>query len=735
MPPRKKAHSSVPAPEVVGEPETENERDVQESGNSRKRPAARGTAFYPRKRANAACQVCRARKTKCDNRKPSCSYCLSVGAVCNQSPEDLSSFDPASLKILERLDVLERLMRQQGIQPTTRSEPSPSLAQLQGSGVECVPSSPSGEVRCDAPQLIDPTASVPRSCHQYGQNELPTSASGNNAPFLGVLPGSPDRLLRLGVFQRYRSSVGLIDNDSWKSYWTEKRPSKNEHQTDARVLGENLLTDNIKERRSVDELLDSFFTFVHCKNPILKEAATRRLVLSKAVHGVDESAQSCLSFLVCALGHLATPFDQNYDLQECNGGSNKAPCAEAEPLFYEAQRRIGTLSVDSGADSLIAPQCLILSGLYMMCTFRPFRAWQFFVQALAACQQFEFLRNMYHNEEIPSVHPSERVNQMAEPDSQEQAVYWTAWKSERELRRCLCLPDFPASGDTSHLYPPLFPTPPSIVSNSSVDQRRERASWLFYLAEISLRRLLSSVCDEISSLYRNNERETSFLARLAVLVPEYEQQGRRWAASLPKELSLEEPAKSDDICRFVLRGHYIDYCEVIYWPFLASQLNRFSSIPSTSLPLASLFQPTSPPRQEGAISPQNYTPAFRSLESPEMSQNSCSSPTVEHSSPPAFAQLVAKCLEIQVRRVHINYPGFKHRHHGTFLLIWSCTRSALILLAASLSGLAMPSQWHDSVNSTAGLLSFWEAEMPQLSKWRNLLGLDVSGIAEADKAT
>lgn len=58
------------------------------------------------------CQVCRARQTKCDNAKPSCSYCLNVGASCIQSPFDLSSFDPASLRILERLDELEHLLRE-----------------------------------------------------------------------------------------------------------------------------------------------------------------------------------------------------------------------------------------------------------------------------------------------------------------------------------------------------------------------------------------------------------------------------------------------------------------------------------------------------------------------------------------------------------------------------------------------------------------------------------------------
>ena len=56
-----------------------------------KRPAPRGTAAYPRKRANKACQVCRARRTKCDNKKPSCSFCEKVGTQCVWAPDDLSS--------------------------------------------------------------------------------------------------------------------------------------------------------------------------------------------------------------------------------------------------------------------------------------------------------------------------------------------------------------------------------------------------------------------------------------------------------------------------------------------------------------------------------------------------------------------------------------------------------------------------------------------------------------------
>ena len=38
---------------------------------------------YPRRRALQACQICRARKTKCDNERPSCGSCDALGVECN----------------------------------------------------------------------------------------------------------------------------------------------------------------------------------------------------------------------------------------------------------------------------------------------------------------------------------------------------------------------------------------------------------------------------------------------------------------------------------------------------------------------------------------------------------------------------------------------------------------------------------------------------------------------------
>ncbi|KAL4787611.1 hypothetical protein BJX76DRAFT_318488 [Aspergillus varians] len=378
-------------------------------------------------------------------------------------------------------------------------------------------------------------------------------------------------------------------------------------------------------------------------------------------------------------------------------------------------------------DDLIASQCLLLSGLYMMCVFQPFLAWRFFTQALSACQRFAFLQRKYTTsyEYQHDVDLTQSFQGMtAGRDSQEQAVYWSAWKSEHELRYCLRLPDFPVTSDTSYLYPPLFPTPPATGSCDAVGEQRQCSSWLFYLAEISLRRLMSRLCGEIATLYSSlttcvaseKELHASFLAKLAMIVPEYEEQGRQWAARLPSGLSLEAPAQYDDVCRFVLRGHYTNYRQALYWPFLAYCLGCHSSASTSTLIISQLpsMQPATP--QSSGSSPGQD--AFPSPFTPNTGSWS-----------PATSHLAGQCLEIHVLRVHINKPGFRHRHHGTLLLLYECVRSAIVLLAAALTGLQMPCGWQDAVACVSDdLIAAWETEMPWLVSWR---GFVVETLAKA----
>jgi hypothetical protein len=67
----------------------------------------RSATSYNRRRASNACLVCRSRKTKCDNQRPRCGFCVSNGGNCRYVDSDPSQLDRSTLTILERISQLE----------------------------------------------------------------------------------------------------------------------------------------------------------------------------------------------------------------------------------------------------------------------------------------------------------------------------------------------------------------------------------------------------------------------------------------------------------------------------------------------------------------------------------------------------------------------------------------------------------------------------------------------------
>ncbi len=86
--------------------------------------------------------------------------------------------------------------------------------------------------------------------------------------------------------------------------------------------------------------------------------------------------------------------------------------------------------------------------------------------------------------------------------------------------------------------------------------------------------------------------------------------------------------------------------------------------------------------------------------------------------------LVGKGLQVCVDRIRVNVPGFKHRHHGTWGMMRSCTRSAFVLLAAKhchhLDAMLCEG-WQVAVDQVVGLLDFWRGECGDAENRRDLL--------------
>jgi hypothetical protein len=154
----------------------------------------------------------------------------------------------------------------------------------------------------------------------------------------------------------------------------------------------------------------------------------------------------------------------------------------------------------------------------------------------------------------------------------------------------------------------------------------------------------------------------------------FELQAKDWIQTLPRGLGLDETlsknganegASTDEsdlhrTLKFILVGTLMDCYEMMYWPFITDAINNNSD----------------------SMSPQTRD----------------------------FAQ---KALNICVDRINKNEPGFTYRHHGAWMMVRSCTRSALVLLAANRSGTTrplLPPDWKAAVGKVVDMLRYWRRE-------------------------
>jgi hypothetical protein len=576
-----------------------------------KRPAPRGTSAYPRKRAVTACQVCRSRRTKCDNLKPSCSFCLKTGARCIQSTVDLSSFDPASLQILSRLDDLEALF--------IRSSPKAKDGQ--------------DNITVRSEDLSD------------GVNGRPAS----------VLPLPVTDILQWPNFAEVLTEECSMPNATC-DIATPDNWAGDSHALEAHS---DLFPSQI--------MLERFWENVHVKNPILDEVQVNDLVSQIMRHGFDWSGDSCLVLLMCALGLITRAFRA-----EDSVSPGSSCYLEATSYFRAAQQRIGIMMMRGG---LRAAQCLFFSGVFSATIFDKWTAWRYFSQSLACCQQF--------------ISPAKQATLgPGDLTSDKQAVYWSAWKSELEIRSFVNAADFPLP---DHLtYPSFFPSPPepTDTAQSHLDSRivtRQNVGWFFYLSEISMRRLSTRISQDLLSLHASPAGDTSSV--VSRRIRDWEKEIEQWVGSLDERVSLSGNPEDDDICKWILRGQLLNLYEQIYWP--------------------PLYHIICGPQYQS--SPNHLEDLF---------------------------EFGNKAIAIHDQRLRINRPGMLHRHHGTMFMIDTCTRSALLLLyVASLepevgtderTRLHLPDMWSEGVKSIHDMLAYWVAEFPDIRSWAQAMqaGLD-----------
>ncbi|KAL3442224.1 hypothetical protein BJX65DRAFT_321627 [Aspergillus insuetus] len=564
------------------------------------RQPSRGSGAYPRRRAVRACQVCRSRRTKCDNKKPACSFCEKIGAKCVvNDPSDLSVFDPASVVIIQRLDQIELLLQQQQQNQTKHA----------GTAID----------------RIDDLANI----------TLNSAVTAGDSP---TLHGSPRYQVAASDFSRLTIETIL----SWAVFEGkyDSLTTLRDFASSPTTLSQEPFLANSDPRherldldlRTCTRLLHTFLEEVHIANPILDVPLVTDYLYQACVHGIGWDAPSCLVLLICALGAISENFHEHHESSSMT--ARRSPSFHLGQRYFEAaQMRLGVVLRTHG---IIETQCFFYSGVYLMAIFQPVRAWRCFVQTAAMAETMVFASRGVDRDR----------GRASETQSQSdlrclETTHWACLKSELELRLELGLSQPDPLGFT---YPTFFPSLPLEQLN-----RDESRVWYFYLAETAVRRLTMRV---IQLFFRNQVHgrfPDAHLMREASL--DFERQAEEWTTSLPPILTLSTPTTTDDVLKFVLRGHLLDCYEWIYFPYMLEAIAHGIRDPSTD-------------------------------------------------------EFVIRGLAMAVDRIHKNRKGFKHRHHGVWLMLRSCTRSALLLVAAGRAAvrgaLEMLEYWRDEARDARG---------------------------------
>ncbi|OKL57885.1 hypothetical protein UA08_06714 [Talaromyces atroroseus] len=296
------------------------------ASSSRKRQRLRPAKSYPRKRTAVACELCRARKTRCDNGRPSCSVCVESGVVCSYTVGSNGTTltpEPSPSQLLARIDYAVQLLEQQGQSHT--------------------------------PEVQTNEADVEEPC----SHEVLRPEGGTRSELMLDWP-----CLRGYVPAKTRSLLWLAQPDS-----TLDDIRGYSHDPSVRNGGATF-SSGAEESYAV-QLVKRYLTLVHIKNPILDEQTLLKQARGIAEVGFDWTGESCLVLLACALATLVTAYDDRNE-----NGSFPSNRTISKSYFRAARKRLGLLDL-----SLVAAQCRYLTAIYEMCSFRVMEAWSHYQQA------------------------------------------------------------------------------------------------------------------------------------------------------------------------------------------------------------------------------------------------------------------------------------------------------------------------------------------------------------------
>ncbi|KAM5345649.1 hypothetical protein ACJ41O_011510 [Fusarium nematophilum] len=538
-------------------------------GNKRQRTAA----MYHRKRAVTACQSCRLRKTKCDNVRPVCGFCSRNGAQCvypGADTNDYSTYDPASLTILDRINHVVSLLESRPLAVLVNDPQSVDEARRASEHSSTITPQVSQRVLSVSPAGMqnEANAHLPHDILQALDNPGFPSATNNCESILhwpiydGLVPDI--------------QSFVLESEQDVDASGTEPRPTR------GGSLGRGVQEDDFIP------LSKKFLAYVHVKNPILDVADYKSKVRDAAENGPRWDGPSCLVLISCALACLSAPFHSEVGLDGTpeSTRSTASACVDQETAasyYLAAKKRLGLLQ-----PSLLYIQCLFLCGVHEMYCLRPLQAWFHFNRACVDLRNLLWARSQRRPNPMGSHDISREMHRL------EQRLYWSCVKSEYELR---CEIPLPPSGIIHYNYPDMFPSPPTELTSPTTQNQdldmlqddivpEEEKSWFYYLAEISYRRMMNRIMAVMgrdgTQGWINNIRGTLEQCK------DFNEQIDIWYSHIPPQIDpKDENLSNNELAQFV-KNRALTAREWIHRPFLFYVIHQPPEDPyyESAMPLA-----------------------------------------------------------------------------------------------------------------------------------------------------
>ncbi|KAL4874760.1 hypothetical protein BJY04DRAFT_203139 [Aspergillus karnatakaensis] len=486
--------------------------------------------------ATVACETCRLKKTRCDESRPKCGLCKSLGLECVYNERKTSKRDHSLTLIMSTLHRLETKL--ENVPVNVRNEIQSLQAQL--------PRAPDGPVDVNTP------IRTPHAIPKHVSLGTPQTLTPSGEPEVFEFDERPNAVTANGLVSISFSQHGVI-------LWPGARDLLPQRLLDAHEkLGKNYVIDTEMNRpplpmyiypyppQAGDDWLETlplamikglstaFFATFSPFTPIMDKNFYFAYTLGAAIEsGFGYTMESCLVLNIMALGCLAVlaHHEGDYALPGTRGNHFEPPdwlaVVQEDPpglrFFNEARRRMGFLMCDNDIQSC---QFYLLSSVYYQQILRPMDSWAMIHRAATGCL---------------SILTNHDVNFDEWEGDMKSRVYWNCLMNETILVQELHLPPSGLSR-----FEEVVPLPkfigfetlgfvPSRFSSSTSEDIDDSFFQYHFLAQVAHRIILTRIRH---SLYFYSDAGT--FPHPAVNA-ELQHQLEQWRGNLPPGLRFSEP--------------------------------------------------------------------------------------------------------------------------------------------------------------------------------------------------